>query len=155
MFWTCHKAFFSQVKGENMPTCTASPMELSCLWLYGENGKSLAEESGVCSVMNLAVSCLCYVAEIAVLLWSQLHYMLMDKRVIYLPPSLSPSLLHFPPRPCFPFLGGWFVCFMGFLGCTGSSSLLHKFSVVSGGCSLVTALALLIALASPVVEPRF
>ena len=42
--------------------------------------------------MNLAVSWLCYVAEITALLWSQLHYMCIDKRVISLPPSLSLSL---------------------------------------------------------------
>lgn len=100
-------------------------------------------------MMNLAVSWLCYVAEITALLWSQLHYMCIDKRVISLPPSLSLSL----PFLVFHILG---VClFLGFLGCTGSLLLLHKLSLVSGGYSLVIVLGLLIALASLVVEPRF
>ena len=94
--------------------------------------------------MNLAVSWLCFVAEIAVLLWLQLHYMLIDKRIISLPPSLSPSLLHFPPLPCFPFFCGgwwlWFVCFWVFLAALGPRQLLHKPSLVSGGYSLVKCL---------------
>ena len=113
-------------------------------------------------MMNLAVSWLCFVVEIAVLLWCQLHYMLIDKRVISLPPSLSPSLLHFPPLPGFPFFCGVVVVvvvvvvclFLGFLGCTGSLSIAAQTSSEWGLPSCYSAWASL-ALASFVAEPGF
>lgn len=72
MSQTCHRFFSSKKRKYSYLDCFSSGTFLTILGVREE--KTLAQKSGISSVMNLAMTWLCDIAKLTVLLWASLGF---------------------------------------------------------------------------------